>query len=90
MGRRAGSRRDTAFVGADVSWPIDLLAQEVAPLAHALSDPGVPPPAQDCVGFEVDDQGWQAELGWDPPKIAVLADGPETGMRRGVRSGRGV
>ena len=65
-------------VGVDVSWPIDLLAQEVAPLAHALRDHGVPPPAQDCVGFEVDDQGWQAELGWDPPKVAVLADGPET------------
>lgn len=56
----AGLAPDAArlSVGVDVSWPIDLLAHEVAPLAHALRDRGVPLPAQDYVGFEVDDQGW--------------------------------
>jgi hypothetical protein len=63
-------------VDADVRWPMDLLAAEVGPLAHALRDRGVSPPPPDYVGYELDDQGWQAELAWDPPKVAILAEGP--------------
>ena len=76
----AGLASDTARppADADVHWPVDILAPEVAPLAHALRDRGVPPPPENYVGFEVDEQGWQAELAWDPPKVAILADGPET------------
>lgn len=44
------------------------------PFAHALRDRGIGP---DLIGFELNDQGWQAEFAWDRPKVAVLLDGPE-------------
>jgi len=62
---------------ADVSWPVDLLAPEVGPLAHQLAGLGVPAPTEDQIGFELDDQGWQAEIAWVTPRAAVIADGDQ-------------
>ena len=64
-------------VGVDVSWPVGLLAPEVGPLAHRLAELGVPAPAEDQVGYELNDQGWQAEVAWVVPRVAVVADGDE-------------
>ena len=72
--------------GVDVSWPVGLLAPEVGPLAHRLAELGVPAPAEDQVGYELGDQGWQAELAWAVPRVAVIADGDER-VRRRVRGG---
>ncbi|MGH3205555.1 MAG: Zn-binding domain-containing protein, partial [Streptosporangiaceae bacterium] len=63
--------------GADVSWPVDMLASEVVPFAHRLADLGVPAPTDKQIGFELNDQGWQAEMAWDEPHAAVIADGDE-------------
>jgi hypothetical protein len=64
-------------VGVDVSWPVGLLAPEVGLLAHRLAELGVPAPAEDQVGYELNDQGWQAEVAWVIPRVAVVADGDE-------------
>ena len=64
----------------DVSWPVGLLAPEVLPLAHRLADLGVPAPADDQIGLELNDQGWQAEMAWFAPRAAVIADGDEEGI----------
>ena len=64
-------------VGMDVSWPVDMLAPEVGPLAHQLAGLGVPAPADDQIGYELNDQGWQAEIAWVAPRVAVIADGDE-------------
>ena len=61
----------------DVSWPVGLLAPEVGPLAHQLAELGVPAPGEDQVGYELNDQGWQAEVAWVIPRVAVVADGDE-------------
>ena len=63
--------------GVDVSWPVDMLAPEVGPLAHQLADLGVPAPTEDQIGYELNDQGWQAEIAWAVPRVAVIADGDE-------------
>ena len=63
--------------GTDVSWPVGLLAPEVGPLAHRLADLGVSAPAEDEIGYELNDQGWQAEMAWLGPRVAVIADGDE-------------
>ena len=63
--------------GVDVSWPVGLLAPEVGPLAHRLAELGVPAPGEDQVGYELNDQGWQAEVAWVVPRVAVVADGDE-------------
>jgi hypothetical protein len=63
--------------GVDVSWPVGMLAPEVAPLVHRLADLGVPAPMDEEVGFELNDQGWQAEMAWLAPRAAVIADGDE-------------
>ena len=72
--------------GVDVSWPVDLLAPEVGPLAHQLADLGVPAPAEDQVGYELNDQGWQAELAWARP-AGRGHRGRGRGVHRGVRGG---
>ena len=33
--------------------------------------------AEDQVGYELNDQGWQAEVAWVVPRVAVVADGDE-------------
>jgi len=63
--------------GVDVSWPVGLLAPEVVPLAHRLAGFGVPAPTDEEIGFELNDQGWQAEMAWLTPRAAVIADGDE-------------
>jgi hypothetical protein len=63
--------------GVDVSWPVGLLAPEVVPLAHQLAGLGVPAPADEEIGHELNDQGWQAEMAWLAPRAAVIADGDE-------------
>ena len=63
--------------GVDVSWPVDMLAPEVGPLAHQLASLGVPAPTEDQIGYELNDQGWQAEIAWAVPRVAVIADGDE-------------
>jgi ATP-dependent helicase YprA (DUF1998 family) len=64
-------------VPVDVSWPADILAPEVGPLTHQLAALGVPAPTEDHVGYELNDQGWQAEIAWAAPRVAVIADGDE-------------
>ena len=61
--------------GMDVSWPVDIIAPEVGPLAHRLAGLGVPAPAEDQIGYELNDQGWQAEVAWAGPRVAIVADG---------------
>jgi hypothetical protein len=60
-----------------VSWPVDLLAPEAGPLAHQLAGLGVPAPTEDQIGYELNDQGWQAEIAWAAPRAAVIADGDQ-------------
>jgi hypothetical protein len=60
--------------GLDVFWPVGMLAPEVGPLAHQLADLGVPAPTEDEIGRELNDQGWQAEIAWLSPRVAVIAD----------------
>ena len=62
-------------LGMDVSWPVDIIAPEVGPLAHRLAGLGVPAPAEDQIGYELNDQGWQAEVAWADPRVAIVADG---------------
>ena len=54
-----------------------MLAPEVGPLAHQLAGLGVPAPTDKQIGFELNDQGWQAEVAWMIPRVAVVADGDE-------------
>jgi hypothetical protein len=62
----------------EVFWPTDLLAPELAPLAHRLHELGVPPPRPEQIGYELGEQAWQAELAWEGPRVAVLAEGPDS------------
>jgi ATP-dependent helicase YprA (DUF1998 family) len=64
-------------VPVDVAWPADLIAPEIVPLTHRLAELGVPAPAQDQVGYELDDRGWQAEIAWTVPHVAIIADEDE-------------
>ena len=32
---------------------------------------------EDQIGYELNDQGWQAEIAWVVPRVAVVADGDE-------------
>jgi hypothetical protein len=64
-------------VRADVSWPVDMLAAEVGQLAHQLAALGVPAPTQEQVGYELNAEGWQAEIAWEESRTAVIADGDE-------------
>jgi replicative superfamily II helicase len=64
-------------VQVDVSWPVDMIAPEVGPLVHQLAALGVPAPADDQIGYELNDQGWQAEIAWEQPQAAIIADGDE-------------
>ena len=64
-------------VRMDVSWPVDIIAPEVGPLAHRLAALGVPAPTEDQIGYELNDQGWQAEVAWVDPRVAIVADGDE-------------
>ena len=77
--QRAASLPQTSVspVHADVSWPVDILAPEVGPLTHQLAGLGVPVPTEDQLGYELNDQGWQAEIAWVAPRVAVIADGDE-------------
>ena len=34
-------------------------------------------PTEDQLGYELNDQGWQAEIVWVAPRVAVIADGDE-------------
>jgi hypothetical protein len=71
----------------DVSWPVDLLAPEVGPLAHRLADLGVPAPVDKEVGFELNSRGWQAELAWENCQAAVIGDGDEECVAAFVAAG---
>jgi hypothetical protein len=64
-------------VRMDVSWPVDIIAPEVGALAHRLAGLGVPAPTEDQIGYELNDQGWQAEIAWVHPRVAVVANGDE-------------
>jgi hypothetical protein len=68
-------------VPVDVVWPgdiADMLVPEVASLGHELAARGVPAPADDEIGYELDkDQAWQAELAWPAQQVAVIAPGRE-------------
>ena len=44
---------------------------------HQLAGLGVPAPTEGEVGYELNDQGWQAELAWAGPRVAVVAGGDE-------------
>jgi hypothetical protein len=68
-------------VTVDTQWAevYDVLIPEVEVIAHAIADLGVPAPAPDEVGRELDTQAWQAELAWPGPRLAVIAPGPEAG-----------
>jgi hypothetical protein len=54
-----------------------MIAPEVGPLVHRLAALGVPAPTNDQIGFELNDQGWQAEIAWEQPQAAIIADGDE-------------
>jgi ATP-dependent helicase YprA (DUF1998 family) len=71
----------------DVSWPVDMIAAEVGPLAHRLAALGVPAPTEDQIGYELNDQGWQAEIAWEGPRAAIIADGNEEGIAAFVATG---
>ena len=73
----AASLPQTPAPPVDVSWPVDILTPEVGPLAHQLAALGVPAPADDQIGYELNDQGWQAELAWLTPRAAIIADGDQ-------------
>jgi hypothetical protein len=62
-------------VRMDVSWPVDIIAPEVGQLAHRLAGLGVPAPREDQIGYELNDQGWQAEVAWATRQVAIVADG---------------
>jgi hypothetical protein len=66
---------------ADAFWPTDLLGPELAPLAHRLHELGVPPPRAEQIGYELGEQAWQADLAWEGPRAAVLAEGPDSEVR---------
>ena len=61
----------------DVSWPVDMIAPEIGPLTHQLAALGVTAPAEDQIGYELNDQGWQAEIAWEAPRVAIIADGDD-------------
>ncbi|HEY1914281.1 MAG TPA: DEAD/DEAH box helicase [Streptosporangiaceae bacterium] len=58
----------------DVSGPFGDLAPEVVGLAHQLLHLGVPAPDDDQIGYELDDQGWLAEIAWKATRVAIVAD----------------
>jgi ATP-dependent helicase YprA (DUF1998 family) len=64
-----------APIPADVSWPAGDLAPEIVPLTRHLAALGVPVPAREQVGYELNDRGWQAEIAWEAPRVAIIADG---------------
>ena len=65
-----------APVPADVVWHLgDMVLPEVHALARLLATYGVPEPAPEQVGYELNDQGWQAEIAWMAQRIAIIADG---------------
>jgi hypothetical protein len=64
-------------VRMDVSWPVDMIAPEIGPLTHQLAALGVTAPAEDQIGYELNDQGWQAEIAWEAPRVAIIADGDD-------------
>ncbi|MDG4830480.1 DEAD/DEAH box helicase [Solwaraspora sp. WMMD1047] len=59
-------------------------------LVRQLADQGLPPPV---VGYELGDQGWQAELAWPEQRTAVLLTGaagdPEIADRDGAYAAAG-
>jgi hypothetical protein len=61
----------------DVSWPVDMVAPEVGPLTHQLAALGVPAPTEHQIGYELNDQGWQAEIAWEETRAAIIAGGDE-------------
>ncbi len=64
-------------VSVDASWPLDILAPEAGALAHQLAGLGVPAPTESQIGYELNDQGWQAEIAWEETRAAIIADGAE-------------
>ena len=74
-------------VRVDVSWPVDMLAPEVGSLAHQLAALGVPAPKEEQIGFELNDQGWQAEIAWEECQAAVIAGGDEECVAAFVAAG---
>ena len=38
---------------------------------------GVTAPTEDQIGYELNDQGWQAEIAWEAHRVAIIADGDD-------------
>jgi hypothetical protein len=73
----AGSA-DPDTISADAMWAnAHYLAADVVGLAHELAALGVPEPDADTqIGYELGEQGWQAELAWPDRLVAVIAEEP--------------
>src|SRR6185437_4797982 len=59
---------------------VEVIDREVAVLGEALEFLGVPAPVPGQVGYELNDEAWQAELAWPQARVAVLAAGPGSGV----------
>jgi hypothetical protein len=75
---------DAGRVTAELTWPkavVDLFdVADLVPLIYQIAALGVPPPEEEQIGYELGgDQGWQAEIVWEKPRVAVLADGDPEG-----------
>ncbi|MGH3170863.1 MAG: DUF1998 domain-containing protein, partial [Trebonia sp.] len=69
----------SADASADTVWGgvLGTIDVEVGELGLELAGRGVPAP--DEIGYELGNEGWQAELAWyDPVSVAVIAAGPES------------
>ena len=75
-------------VGVDVSWPVDLLAPEVGPLAHGSPSVGVPAPtARTRSGTSSTTRGGRRRWPGPLPRVAVIADGDEECVAAFVAAG---
>jgi hypothetical protein len=72
------STADAGQVSPDAVWAnTHYLAADVVGLAHDLARLGVPEPdAGTQIGYELGEQGWQAELAWPDRRVAVIAQEP--------------
>jgi len=69
---------DADPISADTVWAnAHYLAADVVGLAHELAALGIPEPDADTqIGYELGEQGWQAELAWPDRLVAVIAEEP--------------
>jgi hypothetical protein len=68
----AGPLPDEVLLVAGEPGPV-----RVGLLTHQLAALGVTAPTGDQIGYELNDQGWQAEIAWETPRIAIIADGDD-------------